>query len=103
MVMKHWCSLSEWGPYLRGAKMMFYRLFVDYKIDLYPHIPKKKGKDAFNRAMFDWLMENPDHIAHFLSDTPRYFTDHKTDGKGKCISCRITLEDPRKKQKNADK
>lgn len=87
--------LTEWGAYMRGAKMMLYRLFTEGMADLCPHIPKKDGKSVYNKATFDWLMEAPQHIEIFLSGSGFYYTDFRKDEKGRLMFCKITEKAPK--------
>ena len=73
---------------------MIYRLHENGCLNLCPGISKKDGGLVYQKAVYDWLMEDLMHIDYYLSGEPYYFTDHQIDDKGKLLSCKVTLTRP---------
>lgn len=81
--------LYPWAYEMQGAKKMIFFLVDQYKIDLMPDIAKNKGKEAYQKALMDWLMKDLSNIEKFLSGAELRFVNHQKDKKGKVISCEV--------------
>lgn len=68
---------------------MLLHLIDKYNIDLAPDVPKNKGKKAYHKAMYDWLIQDITHIEMFINQEPLRFYDHILDKNGKVISCKV--------------
>lgn len=88
-------KLIPWSEKMQGAKLMLYRLRENGCLNLCPGISKKDGGQVYQKAIYDWLMEDLVHIEQYLSGEQLYFTDHKRDTKGKLLSCKVTLTKPK--------
>lgn len=85
--------LWPWACEMQGAKKMLNILYTRWKVDFHPDISKKNGKDVYNKALYDWLMDDLAHIEAFMAEEPIYYTDHRRDDKGKLVSVRVELRD----------
>lgn len=85
--------LYPWAYEMQGAKKMLHFLVSNYRIDLMPEIPKTKGREAYQKALYNWLMEDLTNIEKFLSGAEIRFTDHIQDSKGKCIGCKVICKE----------
>lgn len=91
-------KFKPWALRMQGAKQMFYHLHQQGRLTLANGISKKEGKEVYDKAIYDWLMEDLSHIEDFLCDVPLYFTDHKKDDKGRLVSCKVSTTPPARKQ-----
>lgn len=85
--------LIPWATIMHGARQMLNCLQDRHELDLAPGIHKSKGKDIYHKAIFDWLLEDLNHIEEYLAGTPLKFYNHQKDSKGKLIKCSVKIDD----------